>query len=75
MDTLDRQLGKNVQKARKVRGISQEELAGSAGIDRSYMSRIERGIVSVSLEKVYVIANTLDCELDELLPKRKNIKA
>ncbi|MCR6651345.1 MAG: hypothetical protein NVV73_07550 [Cellvibrionaceae bacterium] len=32
------------------------------------MSRIKRGIVRVTLEKIYLIATALDCEESELLP-------
>jgi len=75
MDSLDSQFGDLVRTARKRRSVSQEELAGKAGMDRSYMSRIERGMVSVSLEKVYLIADALDCELSELLPHRSLVKS
>ncbi|WP_370978582.1 helix-turn-helix domain-containing protein [Agaribacterium sp. ZY112] len=73
MESLDSQFGERVRSARKRRHVSQEELAGRAVIDRSYMSRIERGIVSVSLEKVYLIAQALDCDLSELLPPKDGV--
>lgn len=60
--------GENVRRQRKRQGISQEDLAFAAGIDRSYMSRVERGIVRITLEKVYLIAKALGCEPGELLP-------
>jgi len=53
--------------------ISQERLALLAGIDRSYMSRIERGIVSITLQKAYVIAQTLQCEVRDLLPTMEQL--
>lgn len=74
MDSLDSQFGVLLRAARKNRRVSQEDLAGQAGIDRSYMSRIERGLVSISLEKVYLLANALDCELSELLPPKGKVK-
>jgi transcriptional regulator with XRE-family HTH domain len=63
--------GENVKKQRKSRGISREDLAHICGIDRSYMSRVERGIVRITLEKVYIIAIALGCEPGELLPSIK----
>lgn len=36
-------LGQNVRRARKERGLSQEELALEAGMKRSYLSDLERG--------------------------------
>lgn len=68
MSALAAALGKNIQQVRKTRGISQELLAHQTGIDRSYMSRIERGIVSITVEKLYTLALALECELSELLP-------
>jgi transcriptional regulator with XRE-family HTH domain len=32
------------------------------------MSRIERGKINITLEKLYKIAETLDCDAKELLP-------
>ncbi len=73
MDQLSLQIGKNVRQARERRDISQESLAHLSGIDRSYMSRIERGIARVTVHKIYLIAATLNCDLKELLPSREDI--
>ena len=40
---LLRALGASIRTLRKARGLSQEELAHACGIERSYMSGIERG--------------------------------
>ena len=40
---IRRQLGLNVQRIRKERGWSQEELAFESGLHRTYISGIERG--------------------------------
>lgn len=71
VNKLAKLFGENVRKQRKRRGISQEDLAHVCGIDRSYMSRVERGIVRITLEKVYVIARALDCDTSDLLPPIK----
>jgi transcriptional regulator with XRE-family HTH domain len=68
VNKLAKLFGAAVIKRRKELGVSQENLAYHAGIDRSYMSRIERGIVRVTLEKTYQIAIALDCEPAALLP-------
>jgi transcriptional regulator with XRE-family HTH domain len=60
--------GNKVHAARKLRGLSQDELALRAEIDRSYMGRIERGEVRITLEKAYKLAATLGCDIKELLP-------
>ena len=40
---IRRQVGLNVQKLRRERGWSQEELAFESGLHRTYISGIERG--------------------------------
>lgn len=59
--TADRRraFGRRVALLRRERGLSQERLALDAGLDRSYMGRIERGEVSVSLDKIWGIADAL----------------
>jgi len=74
MENLEVCFGQNVRKARKKQRISQEDLALIAGIDRSYMSRIERGIVTVTLQKAYEIAQALQCDIRDLLPTSKQLK-
>jgi transcriptional regulator with XRE-family HTH domain len=62
----------NVRVARAAKRLSQEALADAAGIDRSYMSRIERGITWAGLEIVVKLADVLEVEPHELLmPPRR----
>ena len=49
-------------------GISQDGLALLAEIDRSYVGRIERGEVNITLEKAYQLAEVLQCDIRDLLP-------
>lgn len=69
MEQLARALGANIRAQRKARRLSQDALALACSIDRSYMGRIERGEVNVTVEKLYRIASVLTCEPAELLPK------
>uniref|UniRef100_A0A486XGX7 Transcriptional regulator, XRE family n=1 Tax=Rheinheimera sp. BAL341 TaxID=1708203 RepID=A0A486XGX7_9GAMM len=59
--------GNKLREIRKEKNLSQEELAGLAGIDRSYMGHIERGEKNVTLTKIYQIANALGVEAYSLL--------
>jgi len=52
---------------RKALGLSQEDLAALAGIDRTYASQIERKIANPSLSIICAIADVLGCEVSELL--------
>ena len=50
-------------------GITQEELAFKAGIDRTYASQIERAVANPSLGIICQIADALNCKPEELLMK------
>ena len=60
-------IGKHIRAARKAKGWSQEHLAAEAGIDRSYMSGIERGVRNISALKLATIAQVLDVPVSSLL--------
>jgi len=68
MQDLAKQFGSKLREVRKQKKLSQDELALKAEIDRSYMGRIERGEVRITLEKAYKIAEALACDIRELLP-------
>ncbi len=61
-----RQLGARVRQLREEAGLSQEALADQAGLDRSYMSGIERGIRNVSILNLVKIAKALNRPLPTL---------
>ncbi len=52
--------GEAVRGIRKQRGISQESLALICGLDRTYISGIERGARNPSLTNIFKIAAALD---------------
>ncbi|WP_071822521.1 helix-turn-helix domain-containing protein [Xenorhabdus bovienii] len=58
--------GQRIRYLRKEAGMSQEAFADKCGLDRTYISGIERGIRNPTLEIIYVIANGLQIELNEL---------
>lgn len=68
MKDISIQFGINVRNKRKQLKIPQEKMALLADIDRSYMGRIERGEVNITLIKAYILAEALDCNIRELLP-------
>ena len=68
MSDLAKALGKKVREARKAKGISQDVLALVCKVDRSYMGRIERGEANITVEKLYQIAESLECDPRCLLP-------
>ncbi|EGC7112972.1 helix-turn-helix domain-containing protein [Leclercia adecarboxylata] len=68
MKDLSVLFGKKLRAKRKALGISQEKLALLTEIDRSYVGRIERGEVNITLEKLYQFSEVLQCDVRELLP-------
>ncbi|WP_202744766.1 helix-turn-helix domain-containing protein [Acinetobacter pittii] len=65
---LAKSIGFLIRSTRKHENISQEQLALLTGIDRSYLGRIERGEVSVTVEKLAQIAVILNVDIKSLIP-------
>ena len=64
---LGERIGAKVRKLRKAQGLSQEELAARAGIDRTYVSQIERAVKNVTIVSLDKIARGLGVTLAELV--------
>lgn len=62
-------LALNLRRLRQARGLSQEELAHHAGIDRTYISSLERSVYAASIDVVDRIARVLGVEAAELLKR------
>jgi transcriptional regulator with XRE-family HTH domain len=65
---IAKSLGQNIRTQRLLIGLSQDALALACGMDRSYMGRIERGEVNLTIEKLYRLAENLKCRPHDLLP-------
>jgi transcriptional regulator with XRE-family HTH domain len=63
----DKIIGTNVRRLRKERGLSQEELAGEAGIAMRHLGRIERGEGNPTVEVLGKLASVLEVHPSELL--------
>jgi transcriptional regulator with XRE-family HTH domain len=62
-----RQLGDVVRDVRLEKGVSQEGLAYASGLDRTFISAVERGVRNPSLLSVYSLADALGVPVDRLL--------
>ena len=60
-------LGERVRQQRRLLGISQEELAFRADIDRTYISQIERGVGNPSLQVLLRLAWVLQIKFAKLV--------
>ncbi len=65
-----RLLGRNVQRLRLARGWSQEELADEAGIHRTYVSGVERGVRNPTVTVLAKLAKALGVPVGELLANK-----
>lgn len=68
MSELSIKIGQLIRNKRKEKNITQESLSLQCGIDRSYMGRIERGEVNLTVEKLYEIALVLKISVKDLMP-------
>lgn len=59
-------LGRRIRAARSELGMSQERLAHEAGLDRSYVGRVERGEHNLTLASLVKIARALGCDVAAL---------
>jgi transcriptional regulator with XRE-family HTH domain len=57
--TLREVFAHNLRQFRRQRGLSQEALAAEAGIDRTYISALERGVYSASIDMIEKLADVL----------------
>lgn len=66
----------NLRRLRHKRGLSQEDLAHEADINRTYMSKLEKGGSFAGLEIIGKLATVLDVEPAELLkiPPSKKVR-
>ncbi len=58
--------GARVRELRRGAGLSQEELAHRAELDRSYVGQVERGERNISLDNIHRIADALSVAAREL---------
>ena len=67
----------NLRRLRHEKGLSQEALAADAEVNRTYLSKLEKGSTYVGLEIIGKLSAVLDIEPAELLslPRRKGKRA
>ncbi len=52
---------------REHRGLTQEQLAAAAGISKPYLSQLENGLRTPSVDKAKALADALQVDIDDLL--------
>lgn len=61
--------GQVLREVRKEKGISQEQLALQSDIDRTYISKLEKGLYQPTLSTLFAIAPVLGCPPAELVER------
>jgi len=64
-------LSENIRRYRRSKNLSQEGLAETCGLHRTYVGSVERGERNVTLSTLEVLAAALGVPVPELLVKKK----
>jgi transcriptional regulator with XRE-family HTH domain len=59
--------GANLRRARRLKEVSQEELAFRSNLSRTYVSEVERGVRNVSIDNMGHLAEALGVPLKDLV--------
>lgn len=62
---------RNLRRYRLAAGLSQEALAADAGIDRTYVSALERSLYSASVDMIEKLADVMNVDPSKLLERNK----
>lgn len=74
MDDVDLQqtVGFAIRRRRETAAISQEALAATCGLHRTYVGSVERGERNISLRNLQRICSALRCTASELLAEAEH---
>lgn len=65
--SVTKRVGANLRRVREAQGISQEDLADRAGLHRTYVSGVERGVRNPTVKVLEKIAKALKIKSSVLL--------
>jgi transcriptional regulator with XRE-family HTH domain len=66
-------LARNMKRLRDIRGLSQEALAHDAGLDRTYISDLEREVYAASVDTLAALAQALEVTAADLIDENLDI--
>jgi len=69
LDSMETSFGRVLKELRQNQGLSQEELGFRSGYHRTYISLLERGLKSPSLNTIFQMANTLGISPSDMVSK------
>jgi transcriptional regulator with XRE-family HTH domain len=62
-------VGEELRKARETAGLTQEELSSKARVDRSYISQLERGLKSPTLDMLLRLCKAMGVSASEIVAR------
>ena len=65
--TIREKLAKNIIFLRAAKGLKREELSLILGFDNSYISKLEKGKINITIDKLEIISNYFDIDTYKLL--------
>jgi len=65
-ETLQKKVGLRIQELRKLKNVSQQELAAKCNFEKSNLSRLESGRVNSTLATLNKVAQELEVNIVEL---------
>lgn len=63
----EKAVGAVLREFRERSGLSQEALSAECGFDRTYISRVERGIINPTIGRLWKISDTLKSPLSDIV--------
>jgi transcriptional regulator with XRE-family HTH domain len=67
LQDIQRVVADRIKKIRKAKGITQEQLAELAGLNRTHLYRLESGKQSMTLRTLKLVADALNVRVQELV--------
>jgi ribosome-binding protein aMBF1 (putative translation factor) len=68
----EKAVGVVLREFREQAGQSQETLSAECGFDRTYISRVERGIINPTISRLWKIADALDTSLSQIVKRMES---
>ncbi|WP_017797613.1 helix-turn-helix domain-containing protein [Oceanobacillus kimchii] len=65
-------VGERIKNRRKLKKMTQKELGDKIGVRNNTVSQYEKGISSPDHNKLFDIAQALDCNVDEFFPEKQH---
>jgi transcriptional regulator with XRE-family HTH domain len=69
LQDIQREVGNRIKAFRHAKGVTQDQLAELAGLNRAHLYRLENGKQSMTLRTLKIIADTLGVRVRDLIGK------